>query len=446
MSSPWWGLTATLWFSNATSTFRSLGPGADESSQASKLPTPRSGANLNSVVKEVSPTGRVLGIDLARFVAIVGMMAAHLLAPRSGSGPYSIGWLTALTSGLPSALFAVVGGFGVYFSSRRYLAHDQRAAAVVSLLMRGAVVMIVGFALELLPDHPIAVVLVFFGLAIACCAPLVLLPTWILVPIAMGLPFLGTVGGYGLSQVFAARTPQASSSIREAVSALFFTGYYPAVTWVAYLLVGFVAARFLFDEGQARPLAPRALLLAATGAIAFGAGRLISALAMPSAVEYLCQTYGVGTDRAQQYIAAYHRGVPLVPPPLSFALAAPHSGSPADVLVSSGVAVAVTGLLVAAFSRATSLPRVLAPFAWTGAAPLTIYSLHVALTAATWSATDAGASGGAGSWWYQSEFWGQMIIILVVGTGIGLSGKRGPLEALTSSAAQQAARRFTADP
>lgn len=392
-------------------------------------------------VEPVNRAGRVLGIDLARFLAIAGMMAAYLIVPRSDLEPYTSSWLTVLTSGLPSALFAVIGGFGIYLASRRYLAQGQRGAAAAALLARGAVVMLIGLVLELLPDHPIAVILIFFGAAIACCAPLVLLPTWALAAIAVCLPFLGTTAGYELSHLYPARTIFAATSSTEALSALFLTGFYPVITWTTYLLIGLIAARYLL--GGKRPTSPgnRALVVAALGAGALIVGKLASSLVLPSALEYLRQRYALTAEQARYVIATYHRGVPLVPPPLSFALAAPHSGSPADVLVSSGVALGVTGLLVAMTWHMTSTPRFLAPFAWTGAVPLTVYSLHIVLTAATWSATNGGDTSGAGLWWYQSEFWGQVIVVLVVGTGIGLAGKKGPLEALVSAAARQAGRR-----
>ena len=197
--------------------------------------------------------GRIVGLDLARFVAIVGMMAAHLLVPRADVPYGELNWLTVVTSGYPSAMFAVIGGFGVFLTSRKYLAQGARGAAAVNLLVRGFLIAFIGILLNFLPDHQIAVILVFFGVAIACSAPLVALPSWVLATIAAVLPF---IAGYHLMQHFLAKTVFDSGSALEALVVLFFTGYYPVTTWLAYLLIGVLPTSRAPQRSRLRSIRP----------------------------------------------------------------------------------------------------------------------------------------------------------------------------------------------
>lgn len=391
--------------------------------------------------------GRIVGLDLARFVAIVGMMAAHLLVPRADVPYGELNWLTVVTSGYPSAMFAVIGGFGVFLTSRKYLAQGARGAAAVNLLVRGFLIAFIGILLNFLPDHQIAVILVFFGVAIACSAPLVALPSWVLATIAAVLPFISTIAGYHLMQHFLAKTVFDSGSALEALVVLFFTGYYPVTTWLAYLLIGVLCARFVV--GATGPphlrtppnLRTRALYLALGGATIFATVQAVSSRVVDQAGSLLAQQWGMAPEQGLYAIVTMHRGTPLLPPPMNLALAAPHSGSPADVLASASAAIFVTALLIVLTAGLRVAPWPLRPFAWTGAAPLTIYSLHIILTASTWTVMGfaAGTWDGTYPTWFLQEFWIQLAIVVGVGTLIGALGRRGPLETFVSKVAALAA-------
>ena len=134
----------------------------------------------------MSGSERLVGVDLARLVAVAGMMAAHTLAftdPPVGAG------VTALIDGPPSTLFAVLGGVSVALAARSRLASGERAAAVRATLARGLVVALLGLLIV-----PIAtavfVVLAPFGLAIMAASVFLLLPTWAIAACALVLAAL----------------------------------------------------------------------------------------------------------------------------------------------------------------------------------------------------------------------------------------------------------------
>ena len=142
-------------------------------------------------------TARYLGIDVARFLAIAGMMAAHLvtigaLLAEPGSFAESAGALTdMLTEGIAAPLFAVLGGVSVVFATRRPLREGRVGAAIGSTLIRGTLLILIGLLLGLI-ETPVAIVLAYYGTAMILVAPLIAVRGWILGVLAGAL---GLVGG-----------------------------------------------------------------------------------------------------------------------------------------------------------------------------------------------------------------------------------------------------------
>jgi hypothetical protein len=111
---------------------------------------------------------------------------------------------------------------------------------------------------------------------------------------------------------------------------------------------------------------------------------------------------------------------------------APHSGSPLDLAATTGSTLAVLGGMLLLAQWARPLVQVLAAL---GAAPLTIYTLHVVALAIY-----------AGSGPDDTALWlGHVLVATLVGIGLRAAGWRGPLEAVVS-AAGRTARRAVAPP
>src|SRR5699024_3006778 len=102
--------------------------------------------------------GRLEAIDMARFLAIVGMVAAHVaLIPIPG--------LSLVVDGPPAALFAILGGASAVLATRGRVARHGPWGAAASLWARGAVLIAVGVLLDLVPG-PVVIVLVPFGVTL----------------------------------------------------------------------------------------------------------------------------------------------------------------------------------------------------------------------------------------------------------------------------------------
>jgi hypothetical protein len=146
-------------------------------------------------------------------------------------------------------------------------------------------------------------------------------------------------------------------------------------------------------------------------------------------------------------------GAPLAPELWAQLLATPHSGSPVDLLRTLGIAFAVIGLLVllcdsggrAGTAVARRAPgRLLDAVRAAGAAPLTIYALHVIATGWLLGPVmeDPGLLLDGLPWWSSGlgAFLLQLAGVLGIGAILSATGRRGPLEAVLSGAVRVAVR------
>lgn len=385
------------------------------------------------LLPEVAP-GRVVGVDVARALALVGMMATHMLPGLVGT---HVPWAQQVAGGRASALFAVLAGVSVALVSGRTRPAHGRARYAVStrLVVRSLVIGAIGLTLGLVPTG-IAVILAYYA-----------------VLFLLGLPFLGlrapalavlagvwALAGPVLSLVLrphlpahevGSPTPGSLASPLHLLNELLFVGYYPAAVWLAYLLAGMAIGRAdLLRKGI------EVVLLAGGAALAVAAMVLSRALlSRDDAWAALGATYpdqGVGADH-ELLAAALTHGLHGTTPTDSWwwlATVAPHSGSPLDLAQTIGSAMAVLGLCLLG-TRVR--PRVWAAVFGAGAMTLSLYTLHVLIM-------------GEG-WWPDLETPGsypdQVLIVLGVGAVFALVPLRGPLEAFVALLSRTAAAPWT---
>lgn len=382
-------------------------------------------------------TRRIVGIDLTRLVAIVGMMAAHLVAPLGGD-PQAPGIdqllgkvIGATVSSTSATTFAVLGGVSLVLLTRA-----MRGASawrmLLALFIRGLLIAAVGALLDPL-DGPISVVLTFYGIALIIAAPALLLPSW---AVAAAAGALWICGGAVNAQVQAtlgpspiAPDPAGGATVLHALRELVLTGHYPAITWVAYMLVGILIARALLTARAEGGLQRLCVRLAAWGlavylAITIG-GRI---------VRMRPEWFGLPDLRERMLSSGF--GAPIGTDLWMLLIPTPHSGNPADMLRTVAGACFAIGLLVALFD--THRVRTgfgVAALRAAGAAPLTIYTAHVVMTTFLYqlgrrSAVETGAV--MLPWYAQSTAVFLLQLAGVIGIGVVLAAlrRRGPLETL----------------
>src|SRR5699024_124913 len=82
--------------------------------------------------------GRVVAVDVARALALLGMFAAHLVPARDPGSARGVDPLFELVAGRSSALFAVLAGVGIALATRdvqRGVSGHRRRLLVRALLV-----------------------------------------------------------------------------------------------------------------------------------------------------------------------------------------------------------------------------------------------------------------------------------------------------------------------
>lgn len=303
----------------------------------------------------MSDDRRLDGIDVARALAIIGMVTVHI-----GPLPPEAGGLAAFVygsfHGKASVLFVLVAGIGVALMDRGRPTGEVRGR----LVYRTIWLLPLGLWLQGM-DHHIAVILQYYALYFLLLAPFVALRDRTLLVLAAVLLPIGSVlvllaGGPATTQP---GVTVADGPVGGLVGDLMLTGYYPVATWLAPMIAGlWLGRRELRDPRLQRWLVAGglALLVGATWV-----GRGLEALAGRGAGEV-----GAGPGGAPDW--------------WRLVSTAPHANMPLAVLGALGLAVAVVGVAVPVADR---WPRLLWPLAAAGRLALTIYVGHILVFAAT---------------------------------------------------------------
>ena len=354
---------------------------------------------------------RIPGVDLARGVALLGMVAVHVLPTTDVDGnPTPV---ESIAGGRSAALFAVLAGVGLALAFGR----RPSARAYAAVAVRAVLIAALGLALALL-DSGVAVILTYYGVLFLLAlpwlraGPAVLLVSAVVV--AVVVPFLSRLVRDDLPRRDTA-SPDLSDLQEpgQLAAELLLTGYYPAAAWVAYLLVGLAVGRLaLHRRGMAVPLLLAGLVTAAS---AHAASALL--LGPLGGYDRLAEVVRPRDGRSvRQVVDASGFGNVPTDSPWWLATDAPHTTTPLDLLATTGAAVAVLGLCLLLRSR------LLQPLVAAGSMPLTLYSAHVVLLGAT--DTDDPTR----------YYLVQAVVGLLAATVWRLRVGRGPLEAAVAAA------------
>lgn len=331
------------------------------------LPHPAAGAGRTPTPRP----DRLLGLDLARGLAVLGMFVAHT-APFASAG---FDWGTPgtwpeLVNGRSSVLFALCAGVSLALMTR-----DRRSEGVPDVVHRRRVV-----------ARSVALAVIGGLLVTSGAAVLVILPTYavlfvatlpvlrarrrtLLLLAALSLtvgPVLALVGGHALATRLMDPTWEDGGSF----AAVLLTGY-PAVSWWGVVLVGVVVARADLSgvRTQLRCLATGVGL----AVLGYGGGVLLGG---PPTSPF------DGTGALPPGLVPAD-GPPPVPPIDWSALLAvtPHAGSTPELVGALGVALGVLALCLLAARAPRPVRALLHPLAATGALALTLYVVHVLVLA-----------------------------------------------------------------
>jgi uncharacterized membrane protein YeiB len=327
------------------------------------------------------PTGRLIGIDLARGLAVLGMYSAHVGPDVAVGGP--VGFLLELARGRSSALFALLAGFSLVIITGRPHPRTGRAGrqAAGRIVIRSAVLVALGLALTAL-DTDVDVILAYYGLLFLTVLPLYRLRAATLAVIAAAGALVLPQALYVIRRAIAegawadtviAWDPLARVGDSDGFVELLFTGGYPVLTWMPFLVAGMAVARL--DLARAEVRTRLALTGGALAVLGYGASWLALHL-VPRALTAVAAATDGGSASSAWWSDTV--GDPVDGTPLAWLLvAAPHSQTTFSILGNTGVALMLVAGCLAAADRMPRPTLLVTPLAAVGMVALTVYVLHI---------------------------------------------------------------------
>jgi uncharacterized membrane protein YeiB len=213
-------------------------------------------------------TGRVIGLDVARALAIIGMIAVNV-GPRGESGLF--GTLYDLPLGRSSVLFMLLAGVGMSILTRSSRGPSGGPLPWQTVVWRAVLLFVGGLALQM-AGHEASVILPLYGLLFIVCLPLLKAPTWLLAVLSATFvlvgPLLWVAVRHG-TDAFTIKEPTLVDPPLEILDDILFSGSYPAVVWLAPFLLGMVIGRLDLRDGRLQRVLLTAGAASAVGAYAF---------------------------------------------------------------------------------------------------------------------------------------------------------------------------------
>ncbi|MFI8835119.1 DUF418 domain-containing protein [Streptomyces afghaniensis] len=383
--------------------------------------------------------GRLVGVDLARALAVFGMYVVHIGPPLSATTGVA-SWIRYIADGHSSVLFATLAGFSLMLIAGRRepktgLAGRQAKARIA---IRAVVLLVLGTVLAM--EYGGVIILGFYGVYFLLALPLVRLRARTLAIIAAAFALVTPQLAFALNSLL-------TSSVQESINAydplrrlsevgvldLLLTGFYPALTWMSFVIAGMALGRLDLSSGtvQKRLAALGASLTAAAYGMSLllaGSGALRSLAedgsssgssgAMPPASGSMPPDGGSFPEMSASFLLK----------------AGPHSGTTFDIIGSVGVAILVIVGATVAMDRLPRLRRLTKPVIAVGTMSLTAYVGHFVAQSLLPAAPGTDTPG---SWIPVLTYILGAIVFAAIWSRLF---RRGPLEYLLNAATKPAKR------
>ncbi|MFJ7292830.1 DUF418 domain-containing protein [Streptomyces collinus] len=387
--------------------------------------------------------GRLVGVDLARALAVFGMYIVHI-GPMPGSTSGVGTWVRFLADGHSSVLFATLAGFSLMLIAGRFepktgLAGRQAKARIA---IRAVILLVLGSVLAM--EYGDVIILGFYGVYFLLALPLLRLSARTLAIVAAGLALVTPQLAFVLRKWL-------SGSVLQSINAhdpleklndvgvvdLLLTGLYPTITWMPFVIAGMALARLdlsapavqrrLAALGAALTVAAYglSLLLAGKDAVFGGIGGSSSGSGSWSG--------GSGSWSGGSGAGSGGSGSSgqLVSSASDLLGSGAHTGTTFDIIGSVGVAILVIVGATVLMDRVVRLRRLAKPVIAVGTMSLTAYVGHF-LAQSAWPASGAGTTK---SW--------VPVLLYILGAIVFAAiwsrfFRRGPLEYLLNAATKPA--------
>ncbi|MFF7946231.1 DUF418 domain-containing protein [Streptomyces griseorubiginosus] len=411
-------------------------PQATPAPQENSPPPPRTSTEPASPGPSM---GRLVGVDLARALAVFGMYVVHIGPPLSATHGVA-SWIRYMADGHSSVLFATLAGFSLMLLAGRRepktgLAGRQAKARIA---IRAVILLALGTVMAI--EYGGVIILGFYGVYFLLALPLVRLRAKTLAIIAAGFALVAPQLAYVLSSLL---TPSIQQSINTydplrhlsevGVLDLLLTGFYPALTWMSFVIAGMALGRLDLSSGTVQKRL--AALGAALTAAAYGMSLLLAGKgALRSLAEDGPSSGSSGPMPTGGGSMPVDGGSFPDLSASSLLQAGPHSGTTFDIIGSVGIAILVIVGATVAMDRLPRLRRLAKPVIAVGTMSLTAYVGH--FLAQSVFSTPAGTG--------TQQSWLPLIMYVLAAVLFAATSsrffRRGPLEYLLNAATKSAHR------
>ncbi|WP_208117342.1 DUF418 domain-containing protein [Streptomyces sp. NBC_00582] len=318
--------------------------------------------------------GRLVGVDLARALAVFGMYVVHIGPPLSATDGVA-SWIRYLADGHSSVLFATLAGFSLMLIAGRREPKTGLAGrrAKVRIAIRAVILLALGTAMAM--EYGGVIILGFYGVYFLLALPLVRLRAKTLAITAAVLALVTPQLAFALNWLLTESVQQTINAYdplhrlsEVGVLDLLFTGFYPTITWMPFVIAGMALARL---DLSAAPVQRRLAALGATLIVAAYGMSLL--LAGPDALQSLAED---GPSSGGSGSMPPDGGSFPAMPASSLLTAGPHSGTTFDIIGSVGVAILMIVGATVAMDRMPRLRRLAKPVIAVGTMSLTAYVGH----------------------------------------------------------------------
>lgn len=368
---------------------------------------------------------RLTGIDAARGLALLGMMAVHILPAYTADLDLTMPWSVAV--GKSAALFAVIAGLGIAMTTgRRHLLVGRKyAAESSSLVVRAVLIGSLGLLLGVLVPNEAFIILPYYAILFVLAIPLLRLSRRWLVActtvIAIGVPvashFWRAQNPDRVVGIFNPTFGDLLSEPGQVLSLVLISGAYPALAWVAYICAGLAVGR-----GDLRRRSSVAKMMFLGIAMALAANAMawlaLNAAGGRAAIDTANDAASSPVD-VEDILTAGADGIIPTNTLWWLAINGPHTTTPLDIFHTIGIALAVLGAMIL-LGRVAG--RLLKPLNAIGSMPLTMYAVHLLLLVQPWMPENTTA-----------EYGIQLLILTVIALVWTRFFRRGPLEQIVRS-------------
>ena len=341
--------------------------------QENSPPQPRTSTESAVPASPGPSMGRLVGVDLARALAVFGMYVVHIGPPLSATDGVA-SWVRYLAEGHSSVLFATLAGFSLMLLAGRREPKTGLAGrrAKARIAIRAVVLLALGTAMAM--EYGGVIILGFYGVYFLLALPLVRLRAKTLAITAAALALVTPQLSFALSSLLTEPIQQSINAYDPlhrlsdvGVLDLLFTGFYPTITWIPFVIAGMALARL--DLSATAVQRRLAALGAALTVAAYGMSLLLAGKgALRSLAEDGPSSGGSGSMPLD--------GGSFEPQASMLLTAGPHSGTTFDIIGSVGVAILVIVGATVAMDRLPRLRRLAKPVIAVGTMSLTAYVGH----------------------------------------------------------------------